>query len=193
MSRPTDADVHLARAIIHLKRRDVPKALDALRIYRTAPEVSKPSAAYYAYVVLASAVGGDLEYAVAAGREGLGLYPDSGPILVNTGAVLERRGEVDAAAALYKRATQSNPPLPQAHKNLGDQAYAHGDHEGARAQYEKAVKLSPRLGDDVYLRLGTMAYQSNDRDVALLLWRRALDLNPNNEAVQANLEMLAGE
>lgn len=193
VSRPTDADVHLARAIIHLKRRDVPKALDALRIYRTAPEVSKPSAAYYAYVVLASAVGGDLEYAVAAGREGLGLYPDSGPILVNTGAVLERRGEVDAAAALYKRATQSNPPLPQAHKNLGDQAYAHGDHEGARAQYEKAVKLSPRLGDDVYLRLGTMAYQSNDRDVALLLWRRALDLNPNNEAVQANLEMLAGE
>jgi hypothetical protein len=38
-----------------------------------------------------------------------------------------------------------------------------------------------------------MAYRSNDRDVALLLWRRALDLNPNNEAVQANLEMLAGE
>jgi hypothetical protein len=29
--------------------------------------------------------------------------------------------------------------------------------------------------------------------VALLLWRRALDLNPNNEAVRANLELLAGE
>jgi tetratricopeptide (TPR) repeat protein len=94
---------------------------------------------------------------------------------------------------LYKRAIQSNPPLPQAHKNLGDQAYAHGDADGARAQYEKAVKLSPRLGDDVYLRLGTIAYKTNDRDVALLLWRRALDLNPNNEAVQANLEMLSGE
>jgi tetratricopeptide (TPR) repeat protein len=193
VTKPTHPDVHLARAIIHVKRRDTKMALDALRLYRTSPEVKKPSQAYYAYTVLASAVGGDLEYAVAVGREGLGHYPDSGPILVNTGAVLERRGEVAAAAALYKRAIQANPPLPQAHKNLGDQAYAHGDHEGARAQYEKAVKLSPRLGDDVYLRLGTMAYKSNDRDVALLLWRRALDLNPKNEAVQANLEMLAGE
>jgi tetratricopeptide (TPR) repeat protein len=193
VTRPKDPQVHLARAMIHIKRGDIPKALDALRLYRTSPEVKRPSQQYYAYTVLASAVGGDLDYAVAVGREGLGHYPDSGPILVNTGQVLERRGEMDAAAALYKRATQAHPPLPQAHKNLGDQAYAHGDHEGARAQYEKAVKLAPRLGDDVYLRLGTMAYRSNDRDVALLLWRRALDLNPDNEAVQANLEMLAGE
>jgi len=193
VTKPKDPQVQLARAVIHIKRGAIPKALDALRSYRTSPEVKKPSPQYYAYTVLASAVGGDLDYAVAVGREGLGHYPDSGPILVNTGQVLERRGDVDAASALYKRATQANPPLPQAHKNLGDQAYAHGDHDGARAQYEKAVKLSPRLGDNVYLRLGTMAYRSNDRDVALLLWRRALDLNPNNEAVQANLEMLAGE
>lgn len=193
VTKPTDPAVHLARAVIHIKRGDVPKALDALRLYRTSPEIKKPSPQYYAYTVLAAAVSGDLDYAVAVGREGLGHYPNSGPVLVNTGQVLERRGEVEAAAALYKRATQTNPPIPQAHKNLGDHAYAHGDQEGARAQYEKAVKLSPRLGDDVYLRLGTLAYQGNDRDVALLLWRRALDLNPNNEAVQANLEMLQSE
>lgn len=193
VTKPTDPAVHLARAIIHIKRGDIPKALDALRLYRTSPSVKKPWPQYYAYTVLAAGVGGDLDYAVAVGREGLGHYPDSGPILVNTGQVLERRGEVEAAAALYKRATQTSQPLPQAHKNLGDHAYAHGDQEGARAQYEKAVKLSPRLGDDVYLRLGTLAYQGNDRDVAVLLWRRALDLNPNNEAVQANLEMLQGE
>jgi tetratricopeptide (TPR) repeat protein len=86
-----------------------------------------------------------------------------------------------------------NSPPPQAHKNLGDQAYAHGNMETARIHYEKAVKLSPRLGDDVYLRLGTMAYKDNDRDVALLLWRRALDLNPSNDAVRSNLEMLQTE
>ncbi len=100
--------------------------------------------------MLASAVAGDLDYAVAVGREGLGQYPESGPILVNTGAVLERRGEMEAAEALYKRAVAVSPAPPQAHKNLGDQAWARGDHEGARVQYEKAVKLSPRLGDDVY-------------------------------------------
>ncbi|HET9949331.1 MAG TPA: DUF4388 domain-containing protein [Longimicrobiales bacterium] len=193
VARPEEPDVHLARAVVHLKSRNVPKALEALRLYRTSPKLKKPSARYYAYTVLAAAVNGDLDYAVQVGREGMSLYPDSGPVLVNTAAVLERRGEVEAAAALYKRAIGLNPPPPQAHKNLGDQAYAHGDLQAAQAQYEKAVKLSPRLGDDVYLRLGTLAYKGNDRDMALLLWRRALDLNPHNEAVRANLEMFASE
>jgi len=187
VTKPTDPDVHLARGIVYLKARDAAKALEAIRLYRTSPAVKRPSPAYYAYTVLASAVTGDLDYAVAVGREGLGHYADSGQILVNGGAVLEYRGEVDDAAALYKRAVATDLPTHQAHKNLGDQAYAHGDHEGARAQYEKAVKLCQRMGDDVYLLLGTMAYKSNDRDIALLLWRRALDLNPHNEAVRANL------
>jgi tetratricopeptide (TPR) repeat protein len=189
-AKPDDADIHLLKGIVHLKDREANKALAELREYRTSPKLKNPSAIYYAYTVLASAVAGDLDYAVSVGREGLGHYPDSGPILVNTGAVLERRGEMAAAEALYRRAVAVNPPPPQAHKNLGDQAYARGDAEGARVQYEKAVKLSPRLGDDIYLRLGTLAYKENDRDVALLLWRRALDLNPHNEAVRSNLEML---
>jgi tetratricopeptide (TPR) repeat protein len=193
VARPDDHDVHLARASVHLKSRNVPRAIEALRSYRTSPKVKKPSPRYYAYTVLASAVAGDLGYAVAVGREGMTHYPESGPILVNTAAVLERRGEVEAASALYKRAIALAPPPPQAHKNLGDQAYAHGDLLGAQTQYEKAVKLSPRLGDDVYLRLGTLAYKGNDRDMAILLWRRALDLNPHNETVKANLEMFAGE
>lgn len=191
-ARPDDVDVHLLRGIVHLKARNAGKALEALRAYRTSPKLKKPSALYYAYTVLASAVAGDLDYAAAVGREGLGHYHESGPILVNTGAVLERRGELEAAEALYKRAVAVAPSPPQAHKNLGDQAWARGDHEGARVQYEKAVKLNPRLGDDVYLRLGTLAYKDNDRDVALLLWRRALDLNPHNEAVRTNLETLQG-
>ncbi len=191
-ARPDDAEVHLLRAIVRLKARDAAGALECLRAYRTSPKVKKPSEIYYAYTVLASAVAGEIDYAVSVGREGLTQYPESGPILVNTGAVLERRGEMDAAAALYKRAVTVDPAPPQAHKNLGDQAYARGDAEGARVQYERAVKLAPRLGDDVYLRLGTIAYKDHDPDVAVLLWRRALDLNPNNEAVQSNLETLAG-
>jgi tetratricopeptide (TPR) repeat protein len=191
-ARAEDPEVNLFRGVVHLKARNAAKALEALRAYRTSPKLRKPSALYYTYTVLASAVAGDLDYAVAVGREGLGHYPESGPILVNTGAVLERRGEMEAAEALYKRAVAVMPPPPQAHKNLGDQAWARGDHDGARVQYEKAVKLNPRLGDDVYLRLGTLAYKDNDRDVALLLWRRALDLNPHNEAVRTNLETLQG-
>jgi tetratricopeptide (TPR) repeat protein len=191
--RPKDHEVYLARGIVHFKARRADKALEAFRRYRTYPGLKSPAESYYAYTVLAAAVAGDLDFAVAVGQEGMGHYPKSGPVLVNTGAVLERRGDAEAAAALYKRAVAVTPPPPQAHKNLGDQAYAHGDLDAARVQYEKAVKLAPRLGDDVYLRLGTMAYKDNDRDVALLLWRRALEINPQNEAVRSNLELLQVE
>jgi tetratricopeptide (TPR) repeat protein len=192
-ARPKDHEVYLARAIIHFKAGQVDKAMESFRRYRTYPGLKVPAEQYYAYAVLAAAVAGDLELAVGMGQEGMSHYPESGAILVNTGVALERRGEVESAAALYKRAATVNSPPPQAHKNLGDQAYAHGNMETARIHYEKAVKLSPRLGDDVYLRLGTMAYKDNDRDVALLLWRRALDLNPSNDAVRSNLEMLQTE
>ena len=45
----------------------------------------------------------------------------------------------------------------------------------------------------VHFRPGQLARRRNDRDVAVLLWRRAQELNPYNEAVKANLEMVAGE
>ena len=56
--------------------------------------------------------------------------------------------------------------------------------------YERAVKLNPRLGDDVYYRLGALARKEGDVDVARLLWRRALELNPANNVVKSSLESL---
>ena len=188
--RPGDREVHLAKGIILLRRGDVKKALEHLRAYRTSPDLGTPSEVYYAYTVLAAGIAGELDYAVSVGREGLKHYPESGPLLVNTGAVLERRGEYEAAAALHERATRQTPAPAQAHKSLGDQAYRGGEMERARVQYEKAVKIDPRLGDDVYLRLGTLADEDDDHDVARLLWHRALELNPGNETVKELLEAL---
>ena len=188
--REGEPGLALARGIVLLKAGDVAGALEALRAYRTSPNLKKPSALYYAYCGLAAALAGELDYAVQVGREGLSNYPTCGPLLVNAGAVLERRGEGDAAEALYARAIQTQPVPAQAHKNIGDQAWARGDQQSARVHYEKAVKLEPRLGDDIYMRLGTIAYKDQDLDVARLLWRRALELNPDNDLVRTNLESL---
>jgi tetratricopeptide (TPR) repeat protein len=188
--RAGDPELALARGIVLLRKGNVKESVESLNAYRTSPNVRRPSALYYAYMVIASAMSGQLDYAVAVGREGLSRYADSGPILVNLGAVLERMGEVDAAAALYTRAAAAQPAPPQAHKNLGDLAHTRGELESARIHYEKAVKLNPRLGDDVYLKLGALAHRDGDADVARLLWRRALDLNPTNASVRASLQML---
>ena len=86
--RPEDLDCHVLEGIVHLKAGNASKALESFRAYRTSGKLKRPSPLYYAYAVLASAMEGDLDYAVAVGREGLGHHPESGPLLVNTGAVL---------------------------------------------------------------------------------------------------------
>ena len=192
-ARPSDPETMLSRGILLLRKGDVPGALEAFRGYRTSPAVKRPSPLYYAYTVLAAGMADQLEYAVAVGREGLGHYPESAAILVNTGAVLERRTEAEAAAALYSRAVGRYPAPAQAHKALGDQARERGEAERARMHYEKAVKVDPRLGDDVYHRLAAIAHADEDLDVARLLWRRALELNPGNTEVRERLDALDAE
>ena len=188
--RPRDPEVSLARGIVQLRKGDVSAALQALDAYRRHPLVDTPAASYYAYAVLAAGLAGRYDYAVAAGREGLTQYPDCGELLVNQAAVLEHTGQGQAAEALYVRATRQTPPPAQAHKALGDVALARGEEEAARSHYQKAQKLEPRLGDDLYVKLGMLAQKDDDHDVARLLLSRALELNPDNPAAQAQLEAL---
>jgi len=188
--RPNDHEIALAQGIVLLSKGDVNGALEAFGRYRTDPDLRTPSAAYYAYTVLASGIAGQLDYAVSVGREGLTQHKSSGALMVNQAAVLEQMGEIEAAEALYLRAAQQPRAPAQAHKALGDGALARGATEEARVHFEKAQKLDPRLGDDLYLKLGTLAYRDADYDVARLLWRRALELNPGNATVQTHLEAL---
>ncbi len=183
--------VLLSQGIVHLKAGRPDAAREHLERYRRRSGRAPFSPLYYAFRLLAEATSGRTDAALSVGREGLAHYPGEGAILVNLGVVLERRGETEAAEALYLRAVSESPTPPQAHKNLGDLAYRRGDQAGARAHYERAIRLDPKLGDDIYLKLGNLAYKDGDRDWALGLWQRALELNPGNEVVRTNLELLA--
>jgi tetratricopeptide (TPR) repeat protein len=190
-ARPDDPRLALARGIVRFKDRRPERALESFGKYRKLLGSEAPTPIYFAYAVLAAAAAGRMDEALHLGREGLTLYPGSGPILVNLGVVLERRGESDAAEALYLRAVGESPPPAQAHKNLGDLAYRRGDQAGARAHYERALRLDPGLGDDLYLKLGNLAYKDGDREWAVQLWIKALELNPGNEVVRTNLDLVA--
>ncbi len=189
---PTNPGPVLERGIIRFKARDPDEAHTLFSRYRELlPEGVTPAPLYYAYAIVAAAAAGAMDEALHLGREGLTHHPDSGPILVNLAVALEREGDGEMAEALYLRAVAGTPAPPQAHKSLGDLAYQRGDQAGARAHYERAIRLDPKLGDDTYLKLGNLAYKEGDRDWALHLWRRALELNPGNEVVRTNLELLS--
>ena len=187
-----DPGLHLARGIALCKLERYQESLESFERYRKVlAEGEVPPPMYYAYLVLAAEAGRKMELTLRVGREGLAHHPWSGPILVNLGAVLERRGETAAAEALYLRAVGESGTPPQAHRNLGDLALRRGDRASARAHYERAVRLKPDLGDQVYFKLGKLFHEEGDRETARSLWQRALQLNPDNQVVRTNLDSIA--
>lgn len=189
---PGDAGLTLARGISELKGGDPASARSTFVAYRNRVGKGDPPPLYYSHAVLAAAAVGELDEAVSIGREGLKLYPAEGPILVNTGAILDHKGNHEAAEQYFIRALHSGSEAPpQAHKNLGDQAFRRGDLEGAQAHYERAVRRDPSLGDDVFLRLGSIASDSGDEDLAIMFLRRSIELNPENEEARGRLSDLS--
>jgi tetratricopeptide (TPR) repeat protein len=187
-----DPELTLSRAIAELKSGSAKEARSTFREYRANLGETAPTPIYYTFAVLAAAIAGYLDEAITLGREGLQTYPAEATILVNTGAVLDKKGDYEAAEQFFLRAISSGSVIPpQAHKNLGDQAYRRGDKMGARAHYERAVKLNSSMGDDIFLKLGRISLDEADKDMAILFLRRALEMNPQNQDVRSHLEDLS--
>ena len=180
----------LARGIVELKAGDGAAAMGSFKAYQDKLGSGMPPPMFYSFSILAAGIAGDISRAVEIGREGLKQYPEEGSILVNVGAALEHRGDNEAAEAFYERAIKCKEPPPQSFKALGDQALRRGDKVRAKEQFELAVKADPRLGEDVFIKLGAIALENSETAQAGAMWRRALEINPENSSLQAKLDQL---
>ena len=54
----------------------------------------------------------------------------------------------------------------------------------------RTVELAPRLGDDIYFKLGNIAFKQSRRPEAQGYWKEVLALNPAHEMARKNLETL---
>jgi tetratricopeptide (TPR) repeat protein len=133
----------------------------------------------------------DYDQAEALLREGLSHYPDNAVMRNNLGALLELLGRVEESEELLKAAIADEPSVPQLSKNLGDIHYRAGRYDEAWDSYHRATKLQPELGEDVYFKLGNIAYKRLDRELAAEYWSKALELNPKHELARTNLETVS--
>ncbi len=186
----TDPRVYLGWGIVALKRGDSEAAGGRLDRAKELFGAVPPPAWFWARTLVAASAG-EFELAEELAEEGAEAYPSHAALQNNLSVLKELAGDLPGAEQIVRAARRDEPSLPQLSKNLGDLAYRGSRYDEAWDAYSRAVELAPDLGDDVYFKLGNIAYKRNDRDLATRLWRKALEINPKHELVKANLDTLS--
>jgi tetratricopeptide (TPR) repeat protein len=101
---------------------------------------------------------------------------DSGLVLANILADLNKTGEARQA---YLKLASENPASPEVPEALGYLAWRKGDHSEVRAEFAKAVELGSRNAR-MYFEYAAMAGQAGDSGkLQIKLLRKAVELDPD--------------
>jgi tetratricopeptide (TPR) repeat protein len=191
-TRASEPTTQLARAVTLLQAHNFTQARLAFEDYRLRLRPgSRPAPDYYYYAALCLAILDELNEADTLVAAGLEDHADSAPLLLLSGVISERRGDLDNADRAYRQVIEEDPTVAQAHKNLGDVAYRRGSHPEALEHYLRAAELEPELGDDVFAKIGNLLYKTQRLEEAVQYWHKSLQLNPDNAIVRNNLEIVA--
>jgi tetratricopeptide (TPR) repeat protein len=185
-----DPQTRTSLGVLALKRGDLGAAEAALAAARPQWGTRPPSPAWFHYAALCAALSGELDRALALATEGVTAHPHSAALFNTLATVHERRGEIPAATDAANKGLHEDSNLAPLHKNLGDALYRAGRYDQAIAAYERALACDASLGSDVYFKLGNIRYKRRERDEAIACWQRALDIDPENELVRTNLDLV---
>jgi tetratricopeptide (TPR) repeat protein len=185
-----DPRIMIGWGVAALKRNDAEVALNRLRrAGELLGDRPRPPTWYWA-MALATACEGDLIGSLEIAQDGVGAHPNSAPLRNNLAVLQELGGDLASAETMLRTALAENPTLAQVSKNLGDLLYRAGRYDDAFEAYERAAKLSPELGDDLYFKMGNIAFKRRDRERARVCWKRVTELNPGHQLARANLDTL---
>jgi len=183
-----DPRIQTSVGVVALRTGDVVGADQALQVARPLFGTRPPTAAWFHYAALTAALLGELDRAVALLQEGITAHPHAAALHNNLAAVHERRGYHPDALLAAERGALEDAGLAQLHKNLGDCQYRAARYDDALESFQRAVKINPQLGDDVWLKLGNIRFKRQERDEAVRCWEQALALDPDNAIVRTNLD-----
>jgi tetratricopeptide (TPR) repeat protein len=188
---PTDPRILTSWGLLTLRIGNHEEACNRLDGAREVAGGRKLHAVWYWARSLAAAALDRFDEAVDILREGIESYPDNAVLTNNLAALLDLLGNREEAEELLRNALAEEPSMPQLSKNLGDLHYRAGNYDDAWEAYQRVVTLQPSLGDDVYFKLGNIAYKRLRREDATSYWRRAVELNPQHELARTNLETMS--
>jgi hypothetical protein len=103
-----------------------------------------------------------------------------------------QRGDVDAAAAVFRTALADRPRDAVLLYGAGYAAHLQGRDDEAARLLQEAVRIEPRLVQAAVLA-GEIAYRRGDLDLAITTYERVLKQVPSNPAIRERLDTLKAE
>ena len=185
--RPRQSEQSLALERQALQFLQQNRAQDAETIYR-----DLIAAGYGSDMILSNLAGicgesGRVDECIALLEESLAINPINPQANSNLGlALLDFRGDAEAARLLFEKALRLKPDYPEALNNLGNALLAQGEIEQATACYNKALALDPVCAA-VLQNSGNALLGSGDVDEAIRLYGDALELRADYHEANFNL------
>lgn len=102
----------------------------------------------------------------------------SAAALFRAALAAQQRGELEGAAAAYRRVLEINPRLAEAHANLGAVLARLGQYEQAVVAYQRALAIDPRL-NAARVNLGLAHYRAGALADALETFKAAYAADPS--------------
>lgn len=130
--------------------------------------------------------------ALAQYREVLDEQPYAAEPLRSLANLHQDDGALDDAARLFEARLEAWPLDQQAWLSLAETRRRQGQGDAALAALEKAEALCPECPSP-HSRRGELLYERNDTARALAAWKRALQLNPENDTLANRIDFLSPE
>ena len=182
--------IELSRALHAFRLGDYARAETLLAAARSRFGGDAPPAVWFHYASLVAAARDDADQAQSLLEEGIRTHPSVGVLHANYAALLLTRSALTAAAAAVERGMLHAANLAPFQKTVGDLAYRVARFDDAMEAYQRAVRLEPALGPDIYLKLGELRYQRGETVESQRCWHRVLELDPGNRQAQVSLDAI---
>jgi tetratricopeptide (TPR) repeat protein len=101
-----------------------------------------------------------------------------------------KRNKYKRAIRFQESICEIYPNTPSCYLELGDILRRAGNTGEARTAFGKSLAIDDRWATPM-IRMGSMAYEAGDEQLAIQLWKDALELDPDNHSLADRLEFVA--
>jgi CheY-like chemotaxis protein len=121
-------------------------------------------------------------------EKAIAIDPNNFQAIFQLARILTFKRDFAAAVQQYQNALRLNDKVPDIYFNLGYIYMCQGFYDQAIVNYEKCGSLSPSYKDELLTNLGICHLKKHNSAQAQLLFKQALDFNPNNELARGYLK-----